>query len=59
MTVINDVIDKLSGMFASEISEYSHGDTPWRISKDQQLLDYEYVFYRDEEYSVRVYDEDL
>ena len=46
-------------MFASEISEYSHGDTPWRISKDQQLLDYEYVFYRDGEYSVRVYDKEL
>ena len=59
LAVINDVVDKLGDMSASEISEYSHGDTPWRIAKDQQPLDYEYVFYRDEEYSVRVYDEDL
>ncbi len=59
LAVINDVIGKLGNMSASEISEYSHGDTPLRIAKNQQPLDYEYVFYRDEEYSVRIYDENL
>ncbi len=38
LVVINEVIDKLGDMSASEISEYSHGDTPWRIAKDQQPL---------------------
>lgn len=57
LSIINDVIDKLGDMTANEISEYSHGDTPWKIAEDQEKLDPEYVFYRDEKYSVRVYNE--
>jgi len=58
LKVIDSVIDKLSLMNANEISEYSHGDKPWRVAKEGEELDYEFVFYRDEKYSVRVYDED-
>lgn len=56
LSVINEVIDKLSDMSAKEISEYSHGDMPWRIAEDNEDLDYEYVFCRDPEYTVREYD---
>ena len=33
LNVINDVIGKLSSMTPSQISEYSHGDMPWRATK--------------------------
>ena len=54
--VINEVIDKLSDLTATEVSRYSHGDMPWMIAEDNEELDYEYVFYRDPEYTVRKYD---
>ena len=53
--VINEVIDDLSDLSANEVSEYSRGDMPWMIAEDNDDLDYEYVFYRDPEYSVREY----
>ena len=52
LTVINEVIDELSNLTATKISEYSHGDMPWLVAEDNEELDYEYVFYRDEEYEV-------
>lgn len=55
LEVVNNVLDKLSGMCATEISEYSHGDMPWKAAKDRQIIDYELVFYRDVPYSVRTY----
>lgn len=57
LEVIDDTINKLSDMSAKEISNYSHGDLPWRIAETNTELDYEYVFYRDPEYIVREYDE--
>ena len=55
LELIDDVIDKLSDLYSNEISEYSHGDLPWRIAKDDKELNYEAVFYREPEYSVRKY----
>ena len=57
LSVINDVIDKHADKSAAEFSDYSHGDMPWAIADDNDILDYEYVFYRDPEYSVRAYDD--
>jgi len=57
LKVIDDVIIKLSDMNAAEISNYSHGDKPWRVAKLYESLDPEFVFYRNEKYSVRVYDD--
>jgi len=57
LSVINEVIDELGDLSAKEVSEYSHGDMPWMIAEDNEDLDYEYVFYRDPEYSVREYDD--
>ena len=54
-SVIDSVIKKLSSMNAVNISDYSHGDMPWRATKDNEIINYEYVFYRDDKYSVREY----
>ncbi len=59
LRVINDVIDKLGDYSANDVSNYSHGDMPWMIAEDNDELDYEYVFYRDPEYSVRDYDREV
>jgi uncharacterized phage-associated protein len=55
--VIDDVVQKLSDMNAGQISSYSHDDTPWAIAKEGEPIDYEAVFYRSPQYSVREYDE--
>lgn len=56
LKVIGDVIRKLSVMNPSQISEYSHGDMPWRAAEDYELMKYSFVFYRDPQYRVRKYD---
>lgn len=56
LEVIDDVIEKLSSMNATQISEYSHGDMPWRAAEDYGLIKYSFVFYRDPKYRVREYD---
>ena len=49
-------IDRLGDLTASQISALSHLDTPWVVAKDREVLEYEHVFYRPEETSVRQYD---
>jgi transcriptional regulator with XRE-family HTH domain len=56
--VIDDVLNRLSDMNASQISAYSHGDVPWMSTKDNEPIDYESVFYRTPPYSVRAYAEE-
>lgn len=56
--LIDDVLQKLSGMNASTISEYSHQDVPWIVTPERQRIDYESVFYRTPAYSVREYSDD-
>lgn len=55
MAVIDDVIAKYSDKNATDISAISHQDTPWIIADDNCPLDYEAVFYRDDNMSVREY----
>lgn len=57
LNVIDNVISKLGNMNSKEISNYSHGDMPWRATDDYGIIDYGFVFYRDPDYSVRVYNE--
>ena len=45
-------------MNASEISNYSHKDVPWLAAEEGGIIDYESVFYRTDEYSVRNYEGD-
>lgn len=56
--VIDGVIDQMSDWNASTISQYSHGDKPWKATETNSSIDYELVFYRQAPYSVRVYEED-
>ena len=56
---IDDVLARLSDKNAKEIENYSHGDIPWKAAKEGRPLSYESVFYRDEKYSVRNYDDEL
>ncbi len=56
LSVIDDVIDELSDMSANQISEYSHGDMPWKAAEDKQIIDYGFVFYRDSPYEKRSYE---
>ncbi len=53
--LIDDVLQKLSDMNASAISEYSHQDVPWIVTPDQKKIEYESVFYRTPPYSVKEY----
>jgi len=56
---IDDVLNRLSDMSATQISEYSHNDVPWLTTEDGEVIEYESVFYRTPPYSVREYDEDI
>jgi uncharacterized phage-associated protein len=56
--VIDDILNRLSEMNASQISAYSHNDVPWMTTKDGDAIDYESVFYRTPPYSVRAYVEE-
>lgn len=53
---IDNEIERLAHLTAGRLSELSHKDTPWMVAKDREILEYEYVFYRPEETSVREYE---
>lgn len=57
--LIDEVLAKHGHKSAKEFSEYSHKDVPWMTAKEGQPIDYESVFYRTPEYSVRSYEDDL
>ena len=56
---IDDVLARLSDKNAKEMENYSHGDIPWKTAEDGKPLSYKSVFYRDEHYSVRNYEDEL
>ena len=58
MKIIDAVLERLSDKNATEISAYSHNDVPWLTTEDDEIIDYESVFYRTPAYSVRSYDEE-
>ncbi len=47
---------RLSDLTANQLSELSHKDVPWISAENSKPLDYESVFYRTPETSVREYD---
>ena len=51
--ILDRVLNHLSDMNASQISEYSHNDVPWLTTENGDIIDYESVFYRTPYYSVR------
>lgn len=50
-------IDRLGDLTANQISALSHLDTPWVVAKEREALEYEHVFYRPDETSVRHYEQ--
>ena len=56
--VIDDVIERYKDKTAKEMEEISHRDVPWIGSEHQKVIDYESVFYRTPEFSVRNYGEE-
>lgn len=56
---IDEELMRLSDLTASQLSDLSHRDVPWITAKEGKPIDYESVFYRTHETSVRIYhDED-
>ena len=56
---IDEVLARLSGKNANELTEYSHSDVPWRVHKNGEIISYESVFYRGQDHSVRNYEDEL
>jgi transcriptional regulator with XRE-family HTH domain len=52
---IDEELRRLSDLTATRLSELSHKDVPWISAENGQPLDYESVFYRTEDTSVRDY----
>ena len=55
LELVDKVLNKFSDMNASAISNYSHKDVPWLAAEEGGIIDYESVFYRTDEYTVRNY----
>jgi transcriptional regulator with XRE-family HTH domain len=53
LEMIDEVLNRLSDMNASQLSEYSHKDVPWMTAEMGEDIDYNAAFYRTAEYSVR------
>lgn len=58
LKLIDDVLARLSDKSARELSDYSHQDVPWKSHELGEKIDYETVFYRDKDHSVRDLDND-
>jgi transcriptional regulator with XRE-family HTH domain len=56
---IDEELERLSNKNAKEICEYSHQDMPYKMYKNGDIIDYESVFYRDDNYSVKTYPDEL
>ena len=56
---IDKVLNRLAWKNAKELSAYSHSDTPWQVHETGEEISYESVFYRDNDHSVRNYEDEL
>lgn len=54
--VMDKVLSRLSHMRAVEIEVYAHGDAPWRLSNNGDIIPYELVMERTVPYAHRDYD---
>ena len=53
---INEELQRLSDLTANDLTTLSHKDVPWITAQKGKPIDYEAVFYRSDETSVRDYD---
>lgn len=56
--LIDYEIERFKNFNAAKMENYSHNDVPWLSAEEMKPIEYESVFYRTPEYSVREYDED-
>jgi len=54
--MIDDVLRRYADKSASQLSDMTHRDMPWKATRDGADIDYELAFYRPDEFSVREYD---
>jgi len=54
LDMVDKVISKIGHHTAKEISELSHKDTPWQVTGEKEIIDYDLVFYRDNEVALKV-----
>jgi len=59
LEMIDSVLSRLSDKSATELSEYSHRDVPWMTHEEGEPISYESVFYRNDPYSVRQYEDEI
>ena len=57
--LIDTEIERFKDFNATQIKQHSHKDVPWIGAEDLQPIDYEAVFCRTPEFSVRQYDDEL
>lgn len=53
--VIDKVVEQMSDWSAAALSQYSHKDIPWLVTKEGAEINYELAFYREAPFSVRNY----
>src|SRR5258708_4051554 len=46
LLLINNLVDRLSDMSPTKITEYDHEDMPWKLCKMEESIDYHLVFER-------------
>lgn len=56
---IDEELERLSNKNAKELTDLSHKDAPWMMTKPNQLIDYRDTFYRTEATSVTELDDEL
>jgi transcriptional regulator with XRE-family HTH domain len=56
--VIDQVLTQTSNWSLSNIEQYIQDDMPIKISKENEMIDYEFALYREAPYSVRNYESD-
>ncbi len=49
--LVDKVLTRLSDMSARQIEEYVHGDAPWNSTKDNEIISYDLVVYRELPYA--------
>ncbi len=57
LEMIDDVLARYADKTATEISDISHRDMPWAAAEEGKDLEYDHVFYRGDQLSVREYEQ--
>lgn len=56
---VDEVLERLGDKSATELSDLSHKDTPWIVTKNNQPIDYQFAMYRTPVTSVKEAEDEL